>query len=132
MSGEENLRRQQPEKITPLTLTLLETAQRGVLQGLMQSLRTDTNTEVDGWWEDDPQKIAQVDETRNVTTQIAKSLKQEIDPLSALYMGLTDLLPEGQLEQWANMDIKDQWDQPVKAKAQYFLSKKLQKLNHSK
>jgi hypothetical protein len=44
--------------------------------------------------------------------------------VSALYMGLTDLLPAGQLEQWANMDVKDQWDQPVKAKAQYFLSKK--------
>jgi hypothetical protein len=50
--------------------------------------------------------------------------------VSALYMELTDLLPAGQLEQWANMDVKDQWDQPVKAKAQYFLSKNPQKLNH--
>jgi hypothetical protein len=100
------------------------------LHGLLQSLRTDTNAETSGSFADRPEVITQLDETRNVTTQIAKSLRHEIDPLSALYMGLTDLLPAGQLEQWANMDVKDQWDQPVKAKAQYFLSKNPQKLNH--
>jgi hypothetical protein len=112
-----------PETVAPLTVTLSETAQRGVLRGLMQSLRTDTELETRRSFEDRPEVIIQLDETRRVTMQIANNLGEKIDPMTSLYLGLTDLLPEGQLEQWANMDIKDQWDIPVKTKAQFFLSK---------
>jgi hypothetical protein len=38
----------QPEKVAPLTITLSETAQRGVLQNLMASLVADTNAEIGG------------------------------------------------------------------------------------
>jgi hypothetical protein len=69
-------------------------------------------------------KIAQLDETRNVTMQIAKSLGVKINPLSAINMGLTDLLPEGKLEEWANMDAKFAGDVSVIDKAKYFLNKK--------
>jgi hypothetical protein len=70
----------------------------------MQSLRTDTIEEARGTWNDNPDKIARLDETRNVTVQIAKSLGVEFNPLAAINMGLNDLLPDGQLEQWATME----------------------------
>jgi hypothetical protein len=111
----------QPEKVAPLTITLSETAQRGVLQNLMISLVADTNAETRERFKDRPDVIAEIDATRNVTTQIAQNLRKEIDPLTALNLGLTDLLPPGQLEQWAHMD---KGEASIQAKAQYFLDKK--------
>jgi hypothetical protein len=97
----------QPEKVAPpLTVTLSEIAQIGVLLALKDHLRSATRAEVLGT-ESRPEMIARYDETRKVTTQIANNLGEEIDPLSALNMGLTDLIPAGQLEQWANVDLND-------------------------
>src|SRR5688572_7589561 len=90
----------QPEKVAPpLTVTLPEIAQQGVLRALKDHLRSATRAEVLGV-EDRPEVIAQIDEARKVTMQIANNLGEEIDPLSALNMGLNDLIPAGQLEQW--------------------------------
>jgi hypothetical protein len=116
----------QPETVAPLTVTLSEPAQKRVLLILKSRLPVLTKAEVSGAWTFNPNRpelITGLDETRNVTMQIAKNLGEEIDPLSALEMGLTPLVPQGQLEQWANMDAKEPWDQEIKNKAQYFLSK---------
>jgi hypothetical protein len=115
-----------PETVAPLTVTLSETAQRGVFRALRDHLRSATRAEVLGT-ESRPEMIARYDETRKVTTQIANNLGEEIDPLSALNMGLTDLIPTEQLEQWANVDLTNTHGNITvedKAKARYFLRKK--------
>jgi hypothetical protein len=114
-------RSRQPEIVNPLTLTLSETAQRGVLQNLRESLRLNTHAETNGYFRNRPDVLAELDETRKVAVQLVNNLGIEIHPIKALGLGLTDLLPEGQLEQFAR---KDQWRTDVVTQAQYFLEKK--------
>jgi hypothetical protein len=75
----------QPKKVTPLTVTLSETAQRGVFMALKDHLRSATRAEALGA-ETRPEFIAQHDEARKVTIQLANNLGEEINPLSALNM----------------------------------------------
>jgi hypothetical protein len=123
----EKLQPQSPEQDKPLTLTLSKKGQEGVFNGLKMSLHAMTNEEAKGSYNDKPEVVEKLDEVRKVTSAIAKNLGREVDPMEALYLGLTDFIPSNQLETWANMQVKDQWDVPVKEKAQYFLAKEARK-----
>jgi hypothetical protein len=117
-----------PEKVSPLTLTLSETAQRGVLRGFKSSLTSLTTAESNGVYKDAPEILAELAELRRVTTTLAKNVGEEFSPSFALSMGLIDSLPPGLLEQVATTESND-WSFEHRAKARYFLNKKTPEAN---
>src|SRR5947207_1650344 len=94
-----------PEQVQPLTITLSAETQEGIFFLLTHGLHTNTSNEVNR--RINPDFITELDGVRETYTQLARNLHKEIDPFSALYMGLTDLLPPRQLEAWANQPVQD-------------------------
>lgn len=66
------------------------------------------------------------DKMRKVYATIARNLVEEIAPIEALYLGLTNFIPVKQLRRWANWQVEDNGDQDLETKimAQYFLKKR--------
>jgi hypothetical protein len=121
------------EREKPLTLTLSMSAQEGVFACLMPTLKKLTHNEIEGFYKSESKVIEQIDEARNVVKELAKNLGKHIHPMEALEMGLTELIPPKQLEEWAktpNAEIRKIWDLIIRKKAKYLLQKSAKGKTH--
>lgn len=121
------------EKIQPLTVSLSETAQRGLFYSLYSQLVDETQIEVLYGWQKEfhEERVAQTNEVRKVAAEIIKNLgimdgvSEQEKNMAFLYMGLVDLLPVEYLREWAIKEPVDFWDEKPIKYAKYFLDKKL-------
>lgn len=112
----------QPEAVQPLELSLSPDAQRGLFSVLHRTLMTDTTNEVERSLP--PEAVRELDAMRGIFTQVANNLNEyEVSPTVALYMGIADFIPAGQLEEWASQTPTNYQEQQIRQYARHLLGK---------
>jgi hypothetical protein len=113
----------------PLTLTLSEKAQQGLLRDLEPRLYEHTTKEMEGGYENRPDIVEQVDAVRELYVTIARHTGREIYLHDAIYMGL-DTVPTQDLENFVYAKRRKitpppgQWFQGVQRRANLLLGKR--------